>query len=220
MQQVEYYFSDDNLARDAFLRGRLEQDGFVPLATLATFRRLVSMTASVPAFQREAFIAECLRQSTLVECVDDRVRRRAVPIAAPAADVTFSADAPAFVPREHIADDTAVPTSAPSAPAAAAAAAAAPPAAEGPSPLTVSPKLTAPVLALSKGVTPPRLPRDEWSTAGRKPRPLATKPPGPPKVVCGLALGCVGLCIWRALAFLLVCGVRFCSGISVLLRRW
>ncbi len=43
--QVEFYFSDSNLPRDAFLRSAVEEapDGFVSLALICTFSRMRSL---------------------------------------------------------------------------------------------------------------------------------------------------------------------------------
>ena len=41
--QIEWYFSVDNLARDVFLRSRMDAEGFVPLEVLLSFRRVERM---------------------------------------------------------------------------------------------------------------------------------------------------------------------------------
>ena len=43
-QQVEFYFSVDNLARDIFLRSHMDVEGWVPLQVVADFKRVRSMT--------------------------------------------------------------------------------------------------------------------------------------------------------------------------------
>lgn len=38
--QIEYYFSNDNLGRDFYLRRQMSSDGYVPLTTLGGFARV------------------------------------------------------------------------------------------------------------------------------------------------------------------------------------
>lgn len=48
LSQVEFYFSDSNLPKDKFLKNVLaNNDGWVPLATLLTFKRLQSLTTDM-----------------------------------------------------------------------------------------------------------------------------------------------------------------------------
>ena len=44
-EQVRYYFGAENMPGDAFLRGRMDARGFVPLATIATFPRVRALDA-------------------------------------------------------------------------------------------------------------------------------------------------------------------------------
>lgn len=46
-QQVEYYFSDANLAQDQWLRSRMDAEGWIDLALLATFNRVRALTTSM-----------------------------------------------------------------------------------------------------------------------------------------------------------------------------
>lgn len=180
IQQVEYYLSDENLANDRFLK--LDEDGQFPLETLITFKRLAKMTAHVPMFQRSSYVADCLQFSTLVECVEGKIKRRPVPPPAPATGhaSAFSVNAPAFVPREDAVDGSdAAPVSAatasPVAPVvgdsvdAAASSGVAPAAAPAPTVLVNK----------AKGLTPPRMASEEWATVGKKshkPKGSATRP--------------------------------------------
>ena len=47
--QLEFYFSRDNLQSDAFLLSQMDRDRFVPVATIAAFRKVRQLTASLPA---------------------------------------------------------------------------------------------------------------------------------------------------------------------------
>ena len=40
----EYYFSDDNLQKDFFLRNQMDEEGFVPISVIAGFNRLQALT--------------------------------------------------------------------------------------------------------------------------------------------------------------------------------
>eukprot|EP00758_Cryptobia_borreli_P009479 Tbor_TRINITY_DN5484_c3_g2::TRINITY_DN5484_c3_g2_i5::g.25030::m.25030/K11090/LA, SSB; lupus La protein len=48
-KQVEFYFSDVNIVKDTFLKGKIAEDakGFVPLSVLLTFNRVNSITTDV-----------------------------------------------------------------------------------------------------------------------------------------------------------------------------
>ncbi|KAL3234258.1 RNA-binding protein SRO9 [Nakaseomyces bracarensis] len=43
-RQIEYYFSDENLAKDEYLKSKLSKDGYAPLELIAKFYRLVNMS--------------------------------------------------------------------------------------------------------------------------------------------------------------------------------
>ncbi|XP_009769236.1 la-related protein 1C [Nicotiana tabacum] len=70
VKQIEYYFSDDNLVKDDFLRSKMDEEGWVPIELIANFPRVRHLTNNIQ------FILDCLRASTLVEVQDDKVRRR------------------------------------------------------------------------------------------------------------------------------------------------
>ena len=71
IHQVSYYFSNENLSRDEFLRGHMDQrEGWLPIQLLASFNRLRSLTTDVHV------IAESLRYSPELEVCDGLVRRR------------------------------------------------------------------------------------------------------------------------------------------------
>ncbi|XP_030527146.2 la-related protein 1C-like [Rhodamnia argentea] len=70
VHQIEYYFSDDNLVKDEFLKAKMDTEGWVPISLIASFPRVMSLTTSIQ------FILESLRGSMVVEVQDDKVRRR------------------------------------------------------------------------------------------------------------------------------------------------
>lgn len=80
--QVEYYFSDQNLAKDTYLKSHMDSQGRVDLKLVATFFRMRAMTNDCNLIER------ALGKSNLVEVVDGRIGRRANPIAPVCAAVT------------------------------------------------------------------------------------------------------------------------------------
>lgn len=42
----EYYFSTENLERDFFLRRKMDQQGFLPVSLIASFRRMQALTTN------------------------------------------------------------------------------------------------------------------------------------------------------------------------------
>lgn len=78
--QVEFYFSDSNLPRDAFMleQVRAHPEGFVPLALLATFSRMAGVLkverkkgATAPP-EVVVAVADAVSGSTLLELSEDR----------------------------------------------------------------------------------------------------------------------------------------------------
>ncbi|KAL5111322.1 La-related protein 1 [Taenia crassiceps] len=43
LHQIEFYFSEDNLVRDTFLRSHMDEDGWVPISVIAKFNRVASL---------------------------------------------------------------------------------------------------------------------------------------------------------------------------------
>ncbi|CAI9586203.1 unnamed protein product [Staurois parvus] len=72
-RQIEYYFSLENLERDFYLRRKMDAQGFLPLSLIAGFRRVQSLTTDVSK------ICEALKDSTEVELVDQKIRRKVDP---------------------------------------------------------------------------------------------------------------------------------------------
>lgn len=70
LKQIEYYFSDDNLVKDNFLRSQMDEEGWVPITLIAGFRRVQTLTNDIQ------MILGSLRDSSNVEIQGDKVRRR------------------------------------------------------------------------------------------------------------------------------------------------
>uniref|UniRef100_A0A914VW65 La-related protein 1 n=1 Tax=Plectus sambesii TaxID=2011161 RepID=A0A914VW65_9BILA len=69
-KQIEYYFSADNLQKDFFLRRKMDKEGYLPLALIASFPRVRSLTQDL------GLICEGLRDSDKVEISRDGVKVR------------------------------------------------------------------------------------------------------------------------------------------------
>lgn len=69
--QIEYYFSEENLQRDFFLRRKMDEQGFLPISLIASFHRVQALTQDV------ALVVDSLANSTTVEVVGGvKVRTR------------------------------------------------------------------------------------------------------------------------------------------------
>lgn len=63
--QVEYYFSVQNLVKDMFLRAKMDDGGWIPVAVIAAFNRVRALAPN------PNMIAAALQSSTLVEVSSD-----------------------------------------------------------------------------------------------------------------------------------------------------
>ncbi|KAI8883963.1 hypothetical protein K501DRAFT_218440 [Backusella circina FSU 941] len=70
MQQIEYYFSIDNLCKDVYLRQQMDSNGFVELSFISNFNRVKGLTTDV------ALIREALENSQKIEVKGDKLRKR------------------------------------------------------------------------------------------------------------------------------------------------
>ncbi|XP_022247446.1 LOW QUALITY PROTEIN: la-related protein 1B-like [Limulus polyphemus] len=97
-KQVEYYFSEENLQRDFFLRRKMDQQGYLPISLIASFHRVQALTQDV------ALVTKALKDSVEVEINDGvRVRTKTNPEMWPIPDPISSElhpNVPAFVPGQ------------------------------------------------------------------------------------------------------------------------
>ncbi|KAG0454304.1 hypothetical protein HPP92_025608 [Vanilla planifolia] len=70
LKQIEYYFSVENLCKDIYLRRMMDEQGWVPVSLIASFKRVKMITGDVQC------ILDVLRSSTVVELMGDRIRKR------------------------------------------------------------------------------------------------------------------------------------------------
>nr|CAH7739319.1 unnamed protein product [Callosobruchus chinensis] len=79
--QIEYYFSDDNLNRDFFLRRKMDPEGYLPVTLIASFHRVQALTNNV------ALILDAISSSDKLELsAGFKVRPRYDPLKWPILD--------------------------------------------------------------------------------------------------------------------------------------
>ncbi|XP_042038686.1 la-related protein 1B-like [Salvia splendens] len=71
LNQIEYYFSDDNLARDVYLKQYMDDNGWVPITFIASFPRIVGLTKDIGLI-----LFTLISSSQTVEVEGKKVRRR------------------------------------------------------------------------------------------------------------------------------------------------
>ncbi|XVF68612.1 hypothetical protein PTKIN_Ptkin11bG0015500 [Pterospermum kingtungense] len=70
VKQIEYYFSDENLQNDHYLISLMDDQGWVPISTIADFKRVKRMSTDID------FILDALLSSSTVEVQGHKIRRR------------------------------------------------------------------------------------------------------------------------------------------------
>jgi len=68
LKQVEFYFSEENLSKDAYLISLMDGDYFVPVSTIAQFGKMKALTTD------ESLIVESLSCSTVVQLSGDNTK--------------------------------------------------------------------------------------------------------------------------------------------------
>ena len=70
-KQMEYYFSEENLMKDYFLRKKMDGEGYLPLSLVASFHRVQNMTQDLN------LIIAAITDSKMIEIKDGvKVRER------------------------------------------------------------------------------------------------------------------------------------------------
>lgn len=70
VNQIDYYFSDINLANDEFLKSNMDEEGWVPITLIANFPRVKNLTSNIQ------LILDSMRNSNVVDVQGDKLRRR------------------------------------------------------------------------------------------------------------------------------------------------
>ncbi|KAI3502812.1 hypothetical protein L1887_31149 [Cichorium endivia] len=71
VKQIDYYFSDENLVKDIYLRKNMDEQGWVSVNLIASFKKVLCLTNDVP------LILDVMRTSKVVELKGEKMRRRA-----------------------------------------------------------------------------------------------------------------------------------------------
>lgn len=80
-KQIEYYFSEENLLRDFFLRRKMDAQGFLPITLIASFHRVQTLTTDM------SLVIEAITESDKLDWVDGyKVRTRIDPLKWPILD--------------------------------------------------------------------------------------------------------------------------------------
>lgn len=73
-KQIEYYFSEENLNRDFYLRRKMDPEGFLPVTLIASFHRVQALTADL------SIIITAIQESDKLDLVEDyKVRTKTDP---------------------------------------------------------------------------------------------------------------------------------------------
>ncbi|KAK7307462.1 hypothetical protein VNO77_40554 [Canavalia gladiata] len=70
VHQIDYYFSNENLIKDTFLRQNMDDQGWVPIKLIAGFNKVMHLTDNIQ------LILDAVRTSSVVEVQGDKIRRR------------------------------------------------------------------------------------------------------------------------------------------------
>merc|ERR1711892_823495 len=93
--QIEYYFSEDNLQRDFFLRRKMDSDGYLPISLIASFNRVQQWSQDI------TLIVTSLGESEIVEVKDGiLLRPKQKPTSWPLPATDLNPDVEEFVPEE------------------------------------------------------------------------------------------------------------------------
>lgn len=91
--QIEYYFSPENLVKDIFLRKKMDPEGFLPVTLIASFSRVRSLTTDINK------VIMAIQDSDKLELVDNfKVRTKSSPLQWVLPDDVLGGTAPVYPP--------------------------------------------------------------------------------------------------------------------------
>ncbi|KAF8405437.1 hypothetical protein HHK36_010343 [Tetracentron sinense] len=70
VKQIDFYFSNENLIKDTFLRKKMDEQGWVPITLIAGFPRVAQMSNNIQ------YVLDAVKTSTVLEVQGDKVRKR------------------------------------------------------------------------------------------------------------------------------------------------
>ncbi|KAI3699344.1 hypothetical protein L2E82_43594 [Cichorium intybus] len=71
VKQIDYYFSDENLVKDTYLRKNMDEQGWVPVTLIASFKKV-----SFVLTDNVRLILDVMRTSKAVEVKGVKTRKR------------------------------------------------------------------------------------------------------------------------------------------------
>lgn len=81
-KQIEYYFSEENLNRDFFLRRKMDSEGYLPITLIASFHRVQALSSDV------ALVLSAVKESDKLEVYKDfKIRTKYDPLKWPMSNV-------------------------------------------------------------------------------------------------------------------------------------
>lgn len=84
-KQVEYYFSEENLIKDCYLRRKMDDEGFIPVTLIASFHRVRALSSDV------SVIIDAIKESEKLELVSGfKIRTKTDPTKWPIKDADVS----------------------------------------------------------------------------------------------------------------------------------
>ena len=72
--QVTYYFSDENVSRDTYMLGQMDQEHYLPIAEIASWPRVQDITRTIG--NNIELVTQALRACPYAEVEGSRVRPR------------------------------------------------------------------------------------------------------------------------------------------------
>ncbi|XP_066909576.1 la-related protein 1B [Halyomorpha halys] len=92
-KQIEYYFSEENLMKDLFLRRKMDKDGYLPVTLIASFHRVRALTTDLSK------VIEAIESSEELELINSfKVRTKNQPTKWPIPDTVGE---PVFLSSQH-----------------------------------------------------------------------------------------------------------------------
>jgi len=80
-QQIEYYFSEENLEKDFYLRRKMDSEGYLPIKLIASFQRVQNMTHDYNIVVSAIMSSEILQVKEDMSCVRTMITPTKWPIA-------------------------------------------------------------------------------------------------------------------------------------------
>ncbi|KAJ9601015.1 hypothetical protein L9F63_000853, partial [Diploptera punctata] len=116
-KQIEYYFSEENLLKDVYMRRKMDDEGYIPITLIVSFHRMKALSTD------HMVVADAIKDSEVLELNDFKVRTKLNPTKWPLADPTPAVPAqgpgglpfhvPSIPPLPHISSFKTFPFSAP-----------------------------------------------------------------------------------------------------------